>query len=238
MIIFHNIALGKLKEIFMELLFKEIRQIITPEFIADSSRQFMIDEVILTNLSDSIVAGIFGALLSRGDNSASEDMLVSFASRFDDNEEIKIFSLEEQTAAQVRNAIIAWEDGAFGGKRMEFVSLLAQTLSVDEACVEKMLLNIAYVSAIYLGRKIITKEYTITGLLGQMHAERNFYLGYVPSGLTSLLGLPSLLTLGQNLTSDAKVVSDTVYHEIMHGNTPVKEKKNSWWKWFSFKAAL
>ncbi|PXV62847.1 hypothetical protein CLV62_11763 [Dysgonomonas alginatilytica] len=222
----------------MELLFKEIKQIITPEFIAESSRRFAMDETKLTNLSDSIVAGTLAGLLANGDNSASEEILISFVSRFNDIEEIKISPIEDQIDSKTIDAVIAWENKAFMGKRLEFVSLLAQTSGVGEVYVDKLMLSISYVAALYLGRKLMTKEYTTTGLLGQMHAERNFYLGYVPFGLTSLLGLPSLLALGQNLTSDAKVVSDTVYYEIMHANTPVQENKNSWRKWFFSKAAL
>lgn len=222
----------------MELLFKEIKQIITSDFIAESSRKLIIDEAILANLSDSIIAGVLGALLAKGDSPATEEILSNFVSHIDKNEEIKVFFFDEQTDSRKIDAAKGWESAVFSGKRRNFISLLSQPPGISEVNVEKLMVTITYVSALYLGRKLLTEEYSITGLLGQIHAERNFFLGHIPFGLTLLLELPSLLALGQNLSSDAKVVSDAVYYEIMHGNTPVKKKKTGLFKLFSFRASL
>lgn len=222
----------------MELLFKGIKQNITSRFITEASDQFIIDETILTNLADSIIAGIFGVLLFKSDTPVTEKMLTDFVSQIAENEEIELCLFDEQADFSKIETATRWKDTLLMEKDQEFFSLLSQTSGVDEAYVEKLTVNISYALALYLGRKLMTEEYTITGLLGQIYAERNFFLGYIPFGLASVLGLPSLLSLGKNLSSDAKVISDMVYYEIMHGNTPSRKGKSRWFKWLSFRAAL
>ena len=222
----------------MELIFKNIKQLITSQFLEEVFTKLGIDEATLIKLSDSIIAGLFGGLLTQGDNAETERMFEDFISKTDDNDLYGIYLLDSDADNSKIEAATALGSAVLFGKREEFVSFLSEHINVDVAAVDKLLTTLTYSFGLDLGRKLMTDEYTITGLLGQIHAERNFFLGYIPSGITSILGLPSLLTIGQNLSSDAKVVSDAVYYNIMHGNTPVQEKKNSWWKWFSFKAAL
>lgn len=222
----------------MELIFKNIKQLITPQFLEEVFTKLEIDEATLIKLSDPIIAGLFGGLLTQGDNAETERMFEDFISKTDDNESCGIYLLDSDADINKIEAATALGGVVLFGKRDEFASFLSDHMNVDVVLVDKLLTTLTYSFGLDLGRKLMTDEYTITGLLGQIHAERNFFLGYIPSGVTSILGLPSLLTIGQNLSSDAKVVSDAVYYNIMHGNTPVQEKKNSWWKWFSFKAAL
>lgn len=220
----------------MELIFKNIKQLITPQFQEEVFTELAMDEAMLIKLSDPIIAGLFGGLLTQGDNTDTEKKFKDFILRADDNDSSGVYLLDSDIKKV--KAATALSNAVLFGKREEFVSFLSEHINVDVVMVDKLLTTLTYSFGLDLGRKLMTAEYTITGLLGQIHAERNFFLGYIPSGVTSILGLPSLLTIGQNLSSDAKVVSDAVYYDIMHGNTPVQEKKNSWWKWFSFKAAL
>lgn len=220
----------------MELIFKHIKQLITPQFQEEVFTELAMDEAMLIKLSDPIIAGLFGGLLTQGDNTDTEKKFKDFILRADDNDSSGVYLLDSDIKKV--KAATALSNAVLFGKREEFVSFLSEHINVDVVTVDKLLTTLTYSFGLDLGRKLMTAEYTITGLLGQIHAERNFFLGYIPSGVTSILGLPSLLTIGQNLSSDAKVVSDAVYYDIMHGNTPVQEKKNSWWKWFSFKAAL
>lgn len=220
----------------MELIFKNIKQLITPQFQEEVFTELAMDEAMLIKLSDPIIAGLFGGLLTQGDNTDTEKKFKDFILRADDNDSSGVYLLDSDIKKV--KAATALSNAVLFGKREEFVSFLSEHINVDVVTVDKLLTTLTYSFGLDLGRKLMTAEYTITGLLGQIHAERNFFLGYIPSGVTSILGLPSLLTIGQNLSSDAKVVSDAVYYDIMHGNTPVQEKKNSWWKWFSFKAAL
>ncbi len=222
----------------MELIFKNIKQLITPQFLEEVFTKLGIGEATLIKLSDPIIAGLFGGLLTQGDNAETERMFEDFISKTDDNDSCGVYLLDSDADINKIEAATALGSAVLFGKREEFASFLSDHMNVDVAAVDKLLTTLTYSFGLDLGRKLMTDEYTITGLLGQIHAERNFFLGYIPSGVTSILGLPSLLTIGQNLSSDAKVVSDAVYYNIMHGNTPVQEKKNSWWKWFSFKAAL
>ncbi len=222
----------------MELIFKNIKQLITPQFLEEVFTKLGIGEATLIKLSDPIIAGLFGGLLTQGDNAETERMFEDFISKTDDNDSCGIYLLDSDADINKIEAAIALGGAVLFGKREEFTSFLSDHMNVDVVLVDKLLTTLTYSFGLDLGRKLMTGEYTITGLLGQIHAERNFFLGYIPSGVTLILGLPSLLTIGQNLSSDAKVVSDAVYYNIMHGNTPVQEKKNSWWKWFSFKAAL
>lgn len=222
----------------MELIFKNIKQLITPQFLEEVFAKLGIGEATLIKLSDPIIAGLFGGLLTQGDNAETEKMFEDFISKTDDNNLCGIYLLDSDADINKIEAATVLGSAVLFGKREEFISFLSDHMNVDVVLVDKLLTILTYSFGLDLGRKLMTDEYTITGLLGQIHAERNFFLGYIPSGVTSILGLPSLLTIGQNLSSDAKVVSDAVYYDIMHGNTPVQEKKNSWWKWFSFKAAL
>lgn len=222
----------------MELIFKNIKQLITPQFLEEVFAKLGIGEATLIKLSDSIIAGLFGGLLTQGDNAETEKMFEDFISKTDDNDLCGIYLLDSDADINKIEAATVLGSAVLFGKREEFTSFLSDHMNVDVVLVDKLLTILTYSFGLDLGRKLMTDEYTITGLLGQIHAERNFFLGYIPSGVTSILGLPSLLTIGQNLSSDAKVVSDAVYYDIMHGNTSVQEKKNSWWRWFSFKAAL
>lgn len=222
----------------MELIFKRIKQLITPQFLEKASDELRVDEPTLVKLCDPILAGLFGALLTQGDSAETEKMFEAFISEINDDRETGIYFLEKDTDSKEIKITTDLGNAVLLNKREELISFMSEHLLVDEEIVEKLLTALTYTFGLDLGRKLMTDEYTIIGLLGQIHAERNFFLGYIPSGVTSILGLPSLLTIGQNLSSDAKVVSDAVYYTIMHGNTPTKDKKNSWWKWFSFKAAL
>ena len=222
----------------MELIFKNIKQLITPQFLEEVFAKLGIGEATLIKLSDPIIAGLFGGLLTQGDNAETEKMFEDFISKTDDNNLFGIYLLDSDADINKIEAATVLGSAVLFGKREEFISFLSDHMNVDVVLVDKLLTILTYSFGLDLGRKLMTDEYTITGLLGQIHAERNFFLGYIPSGVTSILGLPSLLTIGQNLSSDAKVVSDAVYYDIMDCNTPVQEKKNSWWKWFSFKAAL
>ena len=222
----------------MELIFKNIKQLITPQFLEEVFTKLGMDEATLIKLSDPIIAGLFAGLLTQGDNTDTEKIFKDFILRADDNDLSGVYLLDADADIIKIEAATALGSAVLFGKREEFVSLLSGHMNIDLVLIDKLLTTLTYSFGLDLGRKLLTGEYTITGLLGQIHAERNFFLGYIPSGVTSILGLPSLLTIGQNLSSDAKVISDTVYYDIMHGNTPVQEKKNSWWRWFSFKAAL
>lgn len=222
----------------MELIFKPIKQLITPQFQEEVYNKLGIDEAALIKLADSIIAGLFGGLLTKGDSSETEKILKTFAFNANDEEVIDVFLLENDLDSERIESARILADAVLFNKKDEFISILVKSTELDESQVESILTTLTYHVGLNLGRKLLTDEYTVTGLLGQMHAERNFFLGYIPSEMISILGVPSLLTIGQNLTSDAKVVGDAVYYEIMHGNKPVVEKKSSWWKWFSFKAAL
>lgn len=222
----------------MEIIFKKIKQLITPQFIEEVSKEWRMNEAALIKLSDPIIAGLFGALLTQGDTENTEKMFQAFISKIKDDREVGIYFLENEKDSTSIKAAIALGDAVLFGQREEFISFLSEQTLINKVQIEKLMTALTYTFGLDLSRKLMTDEYTVTGLLGQIHAERNFFLGYIPSGVTSILGLPSLLTIGQNLSSDAKVVSDTVYYNIMHGKTPTKQKRNSWWKWFSFKAAL
>lgn len=222
----------------MKLIFKPIKQLITPQFQQEVSDKLGMDEASLVKLSDLIIAGLFGALLAKGDNVETEKILKTFASKVNDDIEIGICLLADDVGSEIIEAAITLGDAILFNKRDHFKSILVELTEQSEVQIEKIMTTLTYNWGQNLGQRLLTAEYTITGLLGQIHAERNFFLGYIPSEMISILDVPSLLAIGQNLSSDAKVVSDTVYHEIMLGNTPVEEKKSSWWKWFSFKAAL
>lgn len=222
----------------MQLIFKKIKQLITPQLFEKASGELGINEATLIKLSDPIIAGLFGALLTQGDNAETERIFKTFVSKVNDETEVEIYFLEKDADSKKIQGAIALGDAILFAKRAELISYLAELTDIQETKIEKLMTALIYSFGLDLGRKLTTGEYTITGLLGQIHAERNFFLGYIPSGMTSILGLPSLLAIGQNLSSDAKVVSDMVYYEIMHSNTPAKEKRTGWWKWFSLKTAL
>ena len=222
----------------MELIFKPIKQLITPQFQEAVSNKLRIDGTILIKLSDLIIAGLFGALLAKGDNSETEKALKTFVFDVNNDKEMEGYLLDDNSGSGKIEAVTTLADAILLGRRKEFKSILAALTEQKEEQIENVIISLTYTIGLDLGQKLLTNEYTITGLLGQIHAERNFFLGYIPSEMISILGVPSLLAIGHNLSSDAKVVSDAVYHEIMLGNTPVKEDKNTWRRWFSFKAAL
>ncbi len=221
----------------MEFIFKKIKEIASPQRIEELSMRLMVDDETFVKLTDSIVAGLFGTLLTRGDNLETESMLKTFVSQVEDDRKTGIYFLDDNIDSKRIEAAITLGDTLFFEKRRELISFLSELTVVDEERVENLMNALTYTFGLGLGRRLTTGGYTITGLLGQIHAERNFFLARIPLGVMSILGLPSLLTIGKSISSDAKVVSDMVYYKIMHDTPPVKEQRGSWKKWISSRAA-
>lgn len=227
----------------MELLFTKTKQLITPQILEEVSNLLMIDEAASKSTTDTIITGLFCFFLRQGDTPEAKKLLNDFISNVNDDRDIDIYSFENHLNEERTKATIELSDSLFLNKRKEFISLVSETASVNEELIETLVTTLTYTVALDFGRKVETKEYTITGLLAQIYAEREFFFDKISPQLLSLLDTTSLLTIGHNLSSDARVASHMVYVEIQHmRDTEAKEvegeEKNNWWKWFSSKAAL
>lgn len=225
----------------MEVLFTKINQSITPHFVEEVSNLLMIEEEALNEMTHTIITGLFIAFLKKGDTFETENSLSEFTHNVDDNREISVYSFEGGLSDEQIIASTIWSEFIFTSKRNEFISFISTTTSVDKDQIEMLVTTLTYTVALSFGRKLENRECTIGGLLAQVYAEKDLFSNYASRELLSTFGIPSLLNIGQNLSSDARVASHMIYVEIQELSTnevEEEEEKSTWWKWFSSKAAL
>ncbi|MCD7978138.1 MAG: OmpA family protein [Tannerellaceae bacterium] len=111
----------------------------------------------------------------------------------------------------------------FGNRKAELDSALASGTGLTSKGAGKLTSLIAPIVAAFLGNKLSTNGYSLSGLLSQLREEKNTFIGYIPSAVSSKFGFSAL----------ADNTTKTVYE------TPVKEKTgSSWWKWLLLIALL
>lgn len=90
---------------------------------------------------------------------------------------------------------------------------------------------IAPVVAGFLGNKLATNGYSLSGLLSQLNEERHSFMGFVPSGIANLFGLSSVSDMGTRINR----VADTD-KKVYVDDEP--RKGGGWWKWLLLLALL
>ncbi|MCD7916162.1 MAG: OmpA family protein [Tannerellaceae bacterium] len=111
----------------------------------------------------------------------------------------------------------------FGNRTDDFASSLASGTGLTTKGASRLTSLIAPIVAAFLGNKLATNGYSLSGLLSQLREEKNTFVGYIPSAVASKYGFSTLTDTNKK----------TVYE------TPITEKKGSgWWKWLLLIALL
>ncbi len=202
-------------------IFDSLKSLISPELVTKASAILGEDSTKVSTAIPTVLASLLGALLHKGDtapvksvleDAGKSNILTDLNGIFSDNISMK----QKSVGNDFLSAIL-------GTKRNEFDGVVAATSGLTTRNAGKLTSMIAPIVAGFLGNKLATNGYSMSGLLNQLNEEKHSFMGFIPSGIANVFGLSSVSDLGAKVGkyTDSK---RTVYE------TPEK-KGSGWWKW-------
>lgn len=205
-------------------IFDSLKTLVSPEVLSKASVVLGDDTSKVSTASNSIIAGFLAALLHKGDTTQLKDILTEAGKSnllsditgiFSDNGSVKQKALGDRLTTAL-----------FGSKTDNFLSVIASHTGISHSSVSKLTAMISPVIAGFLGNKLVSNGFNLSGLLSQIDDERSSFTSYLPKGFANVLGLSSLSDLNYKRTGRVTDTTKTVY-------TKPEEKKRGmgWLTW-------
>ncbi len=206
-------------------IFDSLKTLVSPEVLSKASVVLGDDTSKVSTASNSIIAGFLAALLHKGDTTQLKDILTEAGKSnllsditgiFSDNGSVKQKALGDRLTTAL-----------FGSKTDNFLSVLSSHAGISHSSVSKLTSMISPVIAGFLGNKLVSNGFNLSGLLNQINEEKSSFMGYLPNGFANVLGLSSLSDLGYKNTG--KVTTDTT--KTVYTKPEEKKKGMGWLTW-------
>lgn len=189
----------------MEQIYDSLRSLIKPEMVSKASKMLDEKESGISSAVSSIVAGILGVMLKKGNvpqlrNILEEGGNLHFASgdgSLDDQQRIGDDFLQH----------------LLGDKAADFSDPIADDSNISKVATNRLVSMIAPLVVGYLGNKLVNENWSMPHLLNEIGKQKDSFKKYLPAGLIGNFGLSSVL----NKTEKTVV--------------PEKKKSNSWIIW-------
>lgn len=218
----------------MSNIFNSLKGLVTPELISKAASFLGEDSSKVQSAVGSIIPSLLGSLLAKGNDANLESALVKAGKESEGllSGAANLFS----GGADEKSSYIGsrFLDSLLGDKLGGLTSLISSVSGISSASVGKLLSMVSPLIAGFLGNKITAGGFNLSKLLGALNSEKGSFLELIPSGLTSVLGIPSLASLGSSLSSGISSVGNTA------GEVVAEAKKGSSGliKWLLLIAAL
>ncbi len=179
----------------MSQLFDSLKSLITPEIMDKITSSIGEDKSKVTSAIGSIIPGLLGSLLAKGD---SPDVAASLtdAGKSSGNILSNITGmLDGSSSGSVGPNFL---NSILGDNLGTFSSVISSVSGMTSGGANKLIAMIAPIVASFLGSKMTASGGGLSGLLKQLGAEKDGFLSAIPAGLTNVFGVTSLSALGAN----------------------------------------
>lgn len=208
----------------MELLLHHIHQETgVVEFIETSSARYQLPKESVQKFSDALLSSVLAAILIQGDTPETEALLNNYNTQT---------SNRNTPQSEKTDLTINLLNKLFNNNINTFFSVLVDNSGFSLDHVQKMTIILSELFVCQLLRFMATEKYSISGLLGHLLGERDYYIDVMPEDIIGLLRISSKHSLGQNISADAVVVSNAVRYTLLHEQREKEEagKKKSWFQ--------
>lgn len=208
----------------MDLLLQHIHQETgLINFIETSSLRYNLSEEVVQKFTDAVISSVLGAILLQGDTPETEDLLNTYNSRI----------LEDTIEPTVKiNLTIETLNKIFNDKLPEFYSILSEYSNIELNKVSRMTIILSELFITQLPQFMASEKYSISGLLGHLLGERDYFIDQMPDDILTLLDISSKHSIGQNISADAVVVSNAVRYTLLREKKEqaAANRKKSWFE--------
>ncbi|MCD7938377.1 MAG: OmpA family protein [Tannerellaceae bacterium] len=203
-------------------IFDSLKSLVSPELTSKASALLGEDNTKVSTAISTVIASMLAAILQKGDNNTvktvledagKSNILTDIKGVFANNISMKQKSIGNDFLGAI-----------LGTKKNEFENVIANTSGITNQSANKLVTMIAPVVAGFLGNKLATNGYSMSGLISQLNEERHSFMGFVPSGIANLYGLSSVSDMGTKVNTKYVDTDKKVYVDE-------PKKGGGWWKW-------
>lgn len=208
----------------MELLLEHIHQETgVIEFIESSATRYNLQKESVQKFTDAVISSVLGAILLQGDTPETEQLLSNYTTELSDHDN------QDSKKTELTVSILM---KLFNDKLTSFYSIVSKECGIEVIETEKMTIALSQLFIKQLLSFMTTEKYSISGLLGHLLGERDYFIDSIPDGVTELINISSKHSIGQNISADAVVVSNAVRYTLIHEKKEKEEanRKKSWFE--------
>lgn len=207
------------------LLYRIQQEMGIDQFIEISSDKNNLDTEKVRTITNNILSSLLVSLLLKGDTEATNNLLIRYRDSFFNT------NLSEEQKINTTNSLLRV---LFNNKETLFVNVLSKKNSISVDIVRNFIIVLTHVYMVQLLNFMKSEDYSISGLMGHLLGERDFFIDNVPSEVIALLEMSSRHNLAQNISADAVVVSNAVRYTLLHEKREeeLAEKNKEKKSWF------
>lgn len=218
-------------------LFSSLNKLITPEIISKVSSDLGENSGKVTSAIGAIIPSIFGSLVNKGEDNNVENVLKQAGNSSILSNITELFS--GKTNSETQNIGSSFLNTLFGDKINSFSGIISSFSGLTSDSTNKIIGMVSPLVAGFLGKKMLSGV-SLKSILEQISSEKDNFLSSIPSGLTSVLGISSLASLGSSFLnkteSHTKEAVDHMKNKVEDTYEDYKAKLNKksgsgWIKW-------
>lgn len=207
----------------MKQVYDSIKDLICPKMIAKAARVVDEKEGNVTTASSSIIAGLLGMMLKKGDTMEMKSILEE-AGNLDILSDLDNICKERPNAEQ-RKIGDNFLQYLLGDKAADFSNAIAAHSGISKVATNRLVSIVAPVVAGYLGERLIEKGKNLPQVIREIREDKSRFAPYIPSSLIESFGLSSILN-GNPTTNTTSNVAEQ------------PKKGRSWLTWLILIALL
>jgi OmpA-OmpF porin, OOP family len=174
----------------MASILVELRKLVTPELISETSRQTHEADAAVTKAYDAAIPAYAATIANRSDDHGFISQLVDLATTAaaDPDPVTSAMRLASPTSVETTMRAGGWMSSLFDENLSTVTDSLARYAGIRESSASSLLLTCAPLVLGYLGRLIRTHDLSASGLAERLQQERP----YIASGLPSGFEMPAI----------------------------------------------
>lgn len=204
----------------MSQFFDSLKDLISPDMISKAALLLGEKDTKVSGAISSIIPGLLASFLKSGDNPQTLSTLEEAGKSNILSELSRLFTGNE--SAEQQSIGDKFLHSLMGNKTPDFISAVASHSDISYLNAGKLTSMIAPLVASFLGNKLSSGNFSLSGLIGELSKEKGSFLSAIPSGVTDLLNLSSIF--GTHTPSS----TGTTGH---NSSSPANKKNNGWIKW-------
>ncbi len=199
----------------MAQIYDSLKNLINPDMISKASALLGEKESKVSSAASAIVPGLLAALAKKGDTPQVKNTLEEAGKANILSDVNSVFSAD----CTVENQSLGDKFllAVLGPKASDFTNSVATASGLSNGNAAKLTSRISSVVAGFLGNKMVSGNQSLSGIIGDLNNEKKNFMGLVPAGVVTALGLNNLNGNTRNTT---------------YTTTPAKTKKNNSWIWW------
>lgn len=185
----------------MKQIYSALKELISPQMTMNASAIVEESESNVLSASNSIIAGLLGVILKRGNTPQIQNILDEAGNLNILGHASKI-SRENPTAEQRKIGDDLLEH-LLGDKAADFSDSIAQKTGVSKVATNRLVSMIAPLVAGYLGNKLVKEKKSFSAVLQDIKKEKSLFGREIPAGLQDSFGLGTLFNAVAPTTKSA-----------------------------------